>query len=129
MQSRILKEKPTRNSGLNNRKFTLKYSNYYIKKQSIIDYDHVKQKTMPHILALLNRVLPGGKIQGQEYIALNPRRCDRKLGSFKFNTRTGKWQDFSTGDKGGDIISLWAYVQGISQSAAARELLAIVGGA
>ena len=130
MESKFTKEKPAAgNSGLYQKKFANKYTNNHMKNQSTIDYDHVKQKAIPHTLALLNRILPGGKIQGQEYVALNPRRYDRTLDSFRFNTRTGKWQDFATEDKGGDIISLWAYVRGISQSAAAREILAIVGGA
>ena len=100
-----------------------------MKNQSHIDFELVKQKTVPHILALLHRVLPGGKIQGHEYIALNPRRYDRTPGSLKFNTLTGKWKEWATGDYGVDIISLWAYIRDISQSAAARELLTIIGGA
>jgi hypothetical protein len=94
-----------------------------------IDFERLKQRAMPRILVLLNRLLPGGKIQGHEYVVRNPRRNDLKAGSFKFNTRTGKWKDWATGDYGIDIISLWAYVRGISQSAAARELLTIVEGA
>ena len=38
--------------------------------------------------------------------AFNPRRADRHLGSFQINVRTGKWADFATGDRGGDLISL-----------------------
>lgn len=130
MESKFTQEKPAVTSnGFHNKKFTSKYTNSHRINQSTIDYGHVKQKTMPHVLSLLNRVLPGGRIRGQEYIALNPRRYDRTPDSFRFNTRTGRWQDFSTKDKGGDIISLWAYVRGISQSSAAREILAIVGAA
>jgi len=36
--------------------------------------------------------------------------------------RAGAWADFATGDKGGDIVSLLAYLQGVSQSEAARRL-------
>jgi hypothetical protein len=32
------------------------------------------------------------------------------------------WADFATGDKGGDPVSLYAYLMGISQSDAARAL-------
>lgn len=130
MQNKFTKENPAAgNGGLQNRKFTPKYSNNLMQNQSNINFDRVKQETMPHVLALLNRILPGGKIQRHEYIALNPRRYDRKPGSFKFNTRTGRWQDWATGDSGGDLISLWAYVRNIKQIEAAREMLAIVGGA
>jgi hypothetical protein len=55
-------------------------------------------------------------------VALNPRRQDSHPGSFKVNLRTGRWADFATGDKGGDVISLLAYLKGISQSEAARHL-------
>lgn len=67
-------------------------------------------------------------MRGQEYIARNPTRADRRLGSFKVNIRTGRWYDFATGDAGGDIISLIAYVQRIGQADAARLLQQMAGG-
>lgn len=97
--------------------------------QPHIDFEQLKNKARPYTLAILQRALPGGKLVGHEYVTLNPRRSDKRLGSFKFNINNHKWQDFATIDKkGGDIISLWAYVYGISQSEAARQLLVIVGG-
>jgi hypothetical protein len=71
---------------------------------------------------VLRRLLPGGKRIGREYVALNPRRADRHLGSFKINCVTGRWADFSTGDRGGAPISLVAYVANVSQAEAARLL-------
>ena len=47
-----------------------------------------------------------GRICGREYVARNPRRDDRRAGSFKINVTAGRWSDFATGDKGGDPISL-----------------------
>jgi hypothetical protein len=35
---------------------------------------------------------------------------DQNPGSFSINVRTGRWADFATGDKGGDVISLAAYL-------------------
>ena len=52
----------------------------------------------------------------------NPHRRDRTTGSFKINLRTGRWADFATGDKGGDVISLAAFLWGVSQREAARRL-------
>lgn len=75
------------------------------------------------IESIVTEILPAGKKNGQEYIALNPTRADHNLGSFTINLRTGKWADFATGDKGGDIISLYAYIHGISQCDAAKEIL------
>jgi hypothetical protein len=76
---------------------------------------------------LLERLILGGKFRGLEYVVRNPRRNDDRPGSFKINYRTGAWADFATGDKGGDLISLVAYLRGIEQGDAARELADIVG--
>jgi hypothetical protein len=77
--------------------------------------------------AILRRLLPDGRIIGGEYVALNPTRSDRRPGSFKINLRTGRWSDFATGDKGGDPVSLCAYVEGVSQGEAARLLGRMLG--
>ena len=37
--------------------------------------------------AILQRILPGGRRVGGEYVALNPRRVDRHLGSFRANLK------------------------------------------
>jgi hypothetical protein len=72
--------------------------------------------------SLLPQIIPGGKFRSLEYIVRNPRRDDQHAGSFTINYRTGVWKDFATGDGGGDLISLVAYVRGSTQSDAAREL-------
>jgi hypothetical protein len=55
-------------------------------------------------------------------VARNPTRADRRAGSFKVNTVTGRWADFATGDAGGDPVSLYAYINGLTQSNAAWAL-------
>ena len=97
-------------------------------QQSKIDFVALNQWAVKALPAILNRFLPGGVMRGQEYIARNPTRADRKLGSFKVNMHTGRWADFATGDAGGDIISLIAYVQRIGQADAARLVQEMVGG-
>ena len=72
--------------------------------------------------SLLAAWLPDGRQVGQEWVALNPTRSDRRAGSFKINIGTGRWADFATGDKGGDPVSLYAYLNGMGQSDAARAL-------
>ncbi len=62
-----------------------------------------------------------------EIVALNPRRPDRHLGSFKINRYNGRWSDFATGDKGGDPISLVAYLADVSQVEAAQLLAQMLG--
>ena len=61
------------------------------------------------------QLLPGGKVQNNEYIVKNPTRIDNKPGSFCINTTTGKWSDFATNDAGNDLISLTSYIKGISR--------------
>lgn len=87
-----------------------------------IDFAEVARRSLAFIDQILNDILPDGKIEGAEYVALNPTRPDNALGSFKINRTTGAWSDFATGDAGGDIVSLYAYVCGVSQSEAARAL-------
>ena len=90
-----------------------------------IDFDAINRVALPALPILLARWLPNGKRIGREYVALNPRRTDRHLGSFKIvlsGRRAGMWADFATGDKGGDVISLAAYLFALSQSEAARRI-------
>ena len=106
-----------------------KYTKKGIKIQDRIDFGRLKDRLNPYILSLVQRILPEGRLEGREYTALNPKRCDKNLKSFRININTGKWADFATNDRGGDIISLWAYVRNIKQIDAAKELIGIVGGA
>ena len=76
---------------------------------------------------VLNHWLPGGKREGHEYLPLNPKRSDSKPGSFSINLNTGEWADFATGDKGLDLVSLVAYLEGESQGNAAKRLAAFLG--
>lgn len=67
--------------------------------------------------------LPDGKRNGQEWVARNPTRDDRKAGSFTVNLKTGRWADFASGDMGGDLVSLYAYLfHGNDNGKAAKEL-------
>lgn len=55
--------------------------------------------------------LPDGRQQGDEWIALNPTRDDKKPGSFSVNLQTGAWSDFAYDDaRGNDLVSLYAYL-------------------
>src|SRR5580704_9499543 len=92
-----------------------------------IGFAEINRAALAAFPAVLARILPGGKRVGAEIVALNPRRADRRLGSFKINRYNGRWADFATGDKGGDPVSLVAYLEGVSQSEAARRLARILG--
>ena len=92
-------------------------------------FSRVHEQAMPFLPAILRRVLPQGKVDGREYLALNPRRADSALGSFKVNLLTGKWADFAVNASGGDVTSLVAYVLCLSQSDSARAVMRMIGGA
>ena len=88
-----------------------------------IDFARVNRASLAVLPALLARWLPGGRIEGVEYVVLNPRRIDHRPGSFRVNTRTGRWADFAIdGARGGDVVSLAAYLACIGQVQAAERL-------
>jgi hypothetical protein len=93
-----------------------------LRQSGLIDFAEINRAALAAFPIVLARILPGGKRVGAELVALNPRRTDRRLGSFKVNRYNGRWADFATGDKGGDPISLVAYLAGVSQGEAARLL-------
>jgi hypothetical protein len=76
---------------------------------------------------LLQNWLPNGRAEGNEYVARNPRRSDRHYGSFKINLRTGRWADFACDARGGDPLSLFAYLNGLRQKEAALRFATILG--
>lgn len=77
--------------------------------------------------AIVQRWLPDGRRDGAEWVCRNPTRDDRRRGSFKVNFRTGKWGDFATDDRGGDLVSLAAYLFKLSQAEAALRVADMVG--
>ena len=92
-----------------------------------IDFKAINREALSSLPAVLSRLLPGGHRAGYEYVALNPRRVDRHLGSFRANLKTGRWADFATDDRGGDLISLVAYLKRIPQYQAAKGLSQMLG--
>lgn len=64
--------------------------------------------------------LPGGRPIGREYTCGDLRGGPGD--SCKVNMTTGLWADFASGEQGGDLISLYAAVEGIKQGEAAKRL-------
>ncbi len=91
------------------------------------DYRGIARLALLQASALLPQWLPDGHRRGREWIARNPRRPDRHPGSFSVNLTTGRWADFATGDAGGDLISLRAYLDAASQGTAARRIAEELG--
>lgn len=93
----------------------------------MIDFRAINHAALAVLPALLDRWVPGGRREGREYVARNPKRNDRTPGSFRVNLHTGRWADFATGDAGGDVVSLAAYLAGTGQADAARALADMLG--
>jgi putative DNA primase/helicase len=88
-----------------------------------IDFEGIKAAALCSARSLVHNWLPGGRNEGEEYVVINPTRNDKRPGSFKINLKTGQWSDFATTDaKGGDLISLFAYINSVSQGEAAQEI-------
>jgi hypothetical protein len=95
-----------------------------------IDFIRVNQTALASLPALCERWLPDGRRCGREWIARNPRRLDRRPGSFKVNLITGRWADFALGTgvaSGGDPISLAAYLRAVSRVEAANGIARMLG--
>ncbi len=90
-----------------------------------LDFAAINAAALPHLETLCQRWLPGGKRIGLEWT------CGSLRGetgtSCKVNLRTGRWADFASGDKGGDVVSLAAAVHQIGQGEAARNLARMFG--
>ncbi|MCD4487425.1 hypothetical protein LQR31_23415, partial [Chromobacterium vaccinii] len=59
---------------------------------------------------------------------INPTRSnDDGYGSFSINAHSGVWADFASGDKGGDVIALVAYLKSYGQGEACKDLARLLG--
>ncbi len=124
---KFTKEKiPAENGANQSCHYKKNYSQPQYKNQSLCFAD-INAQALLALQVLLNRWLPDGIRHGHEYKVLNPKRSDRHVGSFSINIRTGRWADFATGDKGGDVISLAAYLFGMSQLEALQHIAKMLG--
>jgi hypothetical protein len=92
-----------------------------------IAFKRIADAALGHADLIVRRWLPDGRREGVEWCAINPTRTDDRKGSFKINLRTGRWADFATGQSGGDLIALAAYVHGLKQADAAVRVAAMIG--
>ena len=91
----------------------------------MIDFETIAQAALARAEALVSAWLPGGRQVGPEWC------CGSLSGgngdSCKVNLRTGKWADFATEERGADLISLRAAIDGVRQADAARALAEQLG--
>lgn len=92
-----------------------------------VDFASVNAAALARADAVVQGLLPGGRRVGTEWVALNPTRADHTIGSLKVSLTKGLWSDFATGDSGGDLVSLAAYVAGLPQRQACIRLAESLG--
>lgn len=92
-----------------------------------IAFRRVADAALPYADRLCRRWVQTGRQEGVEWVCRNPRRADHRAGSFKINVTTGRWADFATGDSGGDLVSLGAYLFAVSQRDAALKIADMLG--
>ena len=92
-----------------------------------IAFRRIAEAAAQHAETICARWLDG-KLEGNEFVALNPRRADSRRGSFKINLRTGFWSDFAVdGARGRDLISLAGYLFDLKQGEAALKIADMLG--
>jgi hypothetical protein len=92
-----------------------------------IAFQRIVDAARANCAAIVMQWLPRGRRYGVEWCALNPRRNDRRIGSFRINLRTGAWADFAIDERGGDPVSLAAYLFNLSQAEAALKIAQMLG--
>ncbi|WP_366654456.1 DUF6371 domain-containing protein [Fodinicurvata sp. EGI_FJ10296] len=91
----------------------------------IPDFDSVARAALSASPGLLQQWFPAGRLSGRELaigdLAGNPGD------SCRINVETGKWADFATDHRGGDLVSLYAAMRGLEQGRACHELAGELG--
>lgn len=92
------------------------------------DFKTIAARALDSIEAVCAHWLPAGKKSGPEWeIGDRHGAAGKSLKVHLTGTKAGRWADFAAGDKGGDLVSLVAYVDGCPQGEAARKLADFLG--
>jgi hypothetical protein len=92
-----------------------------------IAFRRIADAALRHADVVVRRWLPNGRREGVEWVCRNPRRDDRRPGSFKINLINGRWADFAHGARGGDLIGLASYLYKIPPGEAAKRIAEMIG--
>lgn len=86
-----------------------------------LDFEGLAAALLCHSRLLIPLWLPGGSMRGHEYTCGSVRGGPGA--SFSVNIDTGRWADFADDAlRGGDLISLYAAIEGIGQGESAKRL-------
>jgi hypothetical protein len=93
-----------------------------------LDFGAINRAAIARLSEVLARLLPAGRAVGAEWHAgsLHGEAGDSLRVRLR-GERAGRWQDFATGEKGGDPVSLAAAVAALPQAEAARRLAGMLG--
>lgn len=93
-----------------------------------LDIKAIAARALEQIEAVCLHWLPAGKKAGPEWeIGDRHGAPGKSLKVHLTGSKAGMWSDFSTDDKGGDLVSLVAFVDGCPQLDAARKLAEFLG--
>lgn len=94
-----------------------------------IRFEALNDALLGRIDALVNLWLPGGSMKGNEYFVHSFWRSEKtaSLSVRMDGHKIGMWQDHGGEHKGGDLISLYAAIHGMSNGAAAVQLARELG--
>ena len=93
-----------------------------------IAFARVAAAALGHADVLARRWLPDGRREGAEWVAINPTRADHRVRLIEGEPRAPvRWGDSATGEAGGDLIALAAYLFRLDQAEAARQIAAALG--
>lgn len=91
-----------------------------------LDFEGLASVLLSRSRELLPQWLPGGRIIGNEYVCSDIRGGSGS--SFKVNVQKGVWKDFADSSVGGgDLISLYAAIEGLENGEAAKRLAEQIG--
>jgi uncharacterized protein (DUF927 family) len=97
-------------------------------KREQLDFKQIAGRALEQIEAVCLHWLPAGKKAGPEWeIGDRHGNAGKSLKVHLTGGKAGMWSDFSTDDKGGDLVSLVAFVDGCPQLDAARKLAEFLG--
>jgi putative DNA primase/helicase len=85
-----------------------------------IKFDALAKELLSRAESLLEQWLPGGKRAGHEYQCGSVRGGEGS--SCSVNINSGMWADFASGEKGGDLVSLYAASNDLSMGKAALQI-------
>jgi len=90
-----------------------------------IDFVDLNRALLDRAKTLVPEWLPGGDMAGNEYVCAD--LSGGKGRSCSVNLTNGRWADFSSDEKGGDLVSLYAAIRNLNNGQAARELMRDLG--